>query len=812
MLQKLHSTVKKFIFSELEATLEASSSDAQNAHAMYNLAYCYIDGLGVEPDLSKGIELLHCAAKLGSPKARKQVLEISTARWRLEDLDQESFLNWGAEIIDETDRKCLSVLHNHDLHAYRHKRQAWSINRMLNMEFMAHTANGTVTSESDICASSSWRKKMAHFASATDLVMVLQDMLGQNATILETLNSYGQTPMIVAFQSGSFEVAKYLLQQGADLTAQDLDGISALHWLVSFPDSEKAEIASYLYAGVSNTDAFARIPQQRAQALNTEGAPNATGTPLHWAVACRDVLAVDMLMSMGYNASRRPDANTLSPFEQACSLRAAEIVERMLQDPSVRATATRHHPFRPEFSVTINAMFHVLKDVSRSQLLAQLGLSFEETIAATIGHLVNAGTSIDSVLYAGAGTSHPMPMSATFATAFHQCPVEIMRAGFQHGFCQHLNTTFGGASSNGPAMSLAIAHKDRQMFGALLGAGASISWRNMYRQSALTLAAKETDDPWFVERLLDMGALVDDPTEPMSGFYVATYSGNLSIATLLWERGAKRETKDRNGMTILGRLIGMRTRNSTRCIRFVLGLRDREESDGFLVWRGKDDFDRSAFHVALVATEQADSLSEDPEKMETSRLLFSILLEKYHSQQQVDSKIGTHRDTPLGAAVEIGNHYVVRLLLEAGAEPNAEDEYSRTPLDKLYWRYCYPATIEYLQNAPLDDKIELAKRLRHVNENTSEIMSLLLSHGAHANVFRFPAWHESSPGYRDVEWVSARLRERREAPPQTPSEVPSWSGLPITIPERPYQFESQRRLAARRAADEARGNNQSTQD
>ena len=48
------------------------------------------------------------------------------------------------------------------------------------------------------------------------------------------------------------------------------------------------------------------------------------------------------------------------------------------------------------------------------------------------------------------------------------------------------------ASSGGPAMSLAIAHMDRDMFATLLDVGASATWRNFYGQSALSPAAKET--------------------------------------------------------------------------------------------------------------------------------------------------------------------------------------------------------------------------------------------------------------------------------------------------------------------------------
>lgn len=190
------------------------------------------------------------------------------------------FLKWATDAVEESDRRALSVLHTYDYQAYRHKRQAWAVDRILNMELTVHNTIGDVIGEPDLCASSAWRKKMVHFASASDLVKLLQDMLEQDATLLEAPNSFGQTPLMIAFQSGSFKAAKYLLQQGANLEAQDLDGISTLHWLISFPESEKMEIAPYLHARVTNVDVIA--PRQSFGTLNFAGAPDATGTPLHW--------------------------------------------------------------------------------------------------------------------------------------------------------------------------------------------------------------------------------------------------------------------------------------------------------------------------------------------------------------------------------------------------------------------------------------------------------------------------------------------------------------------------------------------------
>ena len=161
-------------------------------------------------------------------------------------------------------------------------------------------------------------------------------------------------------------------------------------------------------------------------------------------------------------------------------------------------------------------------------------------------------------------------------------------------------------------------------------------------------------------------------------------------------------------------------------------------------------------------------------------------------------------------AVEVGNHQVVRLLLEHGADPNIEDEYGRTPLDKLYWRYCYPATtpvLAHLSDAEVEDRLLIKRKLNYVNENTSELLSLLTSFNARAEVFRFPQWHQNDPGYRTVDWVMQRLKEDRSAEARqrqaNAGATPSWGGLPIRVPERPMQFMSAAGQLLQRASTES---------
>jgi hypothetical protein len=262
VLQKLHRIVKEHIFSELAKRVSRPARPEQSS-AAHNISYCYIEGLGVDADLTKGIELLREAAEAGSSAARRQHLNIATARRRLQDLTKESFLNWIPGIIEERDRQCLSILHHIDHEAYRRQRQAWIAERTPYMDLAAFDRNLNVQSIPDMRARTCTKEQLLHVACAIDRVELVKDILRQDPQHLESLNGYGQTPLIVACQAGNFNVAQYLLQQAANLATQDTDGISALHWLISFQDAEKAELAPSIYSSA---------PSPNPMSLNRHGA------------------------------------------------------------------------------------------------------------------------------------------------------------------------------------------------------------------------------------------------------------------------------------------------------------------------------------------------------------------------------------------------------------------------------------------------------------------------------------------------------------------------------------------------------------
>lgn len=781
--------VQLYIYKELDRLSKAVDSRDDYAGTLFNLGYCYIDGIGSEVKIGTGLDLVKESARLGCCEAQAHILNLCSSIGLPTDLEQETVSTWCQSLIATGDTSAFLV--RKVLSAETQKRLCTQIRQFLTSQ-LAKTPAEKISKRPPV----NWQMEVLQQAAVHNTPEVIEEILTADASLVDSRNYYGQTLLTSACQAASIDAALCLLRFGADVDLGDDDGFGPLHWLLSFHGKEKMDLLAAFEGSHIKPDRLGFWPPAKETPLNLIGGPRIDGTALHWAIASCDMAAVKWLISMGADTTKGLAIQT-SPVDFACELEELEILQELVKDRTTRQAISNHRALPvPGSSITVNAMFWVVSGGSRFDRLMRHGLDFQRRTEDVIKCLVQLGASCEAVLIAGS-----LRMSAAFATAYHHCNADIMRSGLANGFLPYVNSTFGGATSGGPAMSLAIAQKDREMFRYLVEAGASVSWRNFYKQDPLGLAAKEVDDPFFAEQLLQRGAPLDDPDGPMTAFSTAAYCGNLKMAKYLWEQGADRDVKSsREGLTVLGRLIGLRTKNATDRISFILDLPDKNESDGFETLCTPDVQHRSsALHMACSPYHSTAPFSENSESEETCRLTLSLLLRKYKGAKYVDSRMGPHHDVPLGLAVEIGNHHAVRLLLDSGANPNAQDEYGRTPLDKLYWRYCFPATLDVIKEVR-DDRQKVLERLSFVNQNTSEIYGLLHERGAKSNVFRFPHWYKQDSGYRTIDWVVKRLQEDAERPPVDMTR-PTWGNMPIERPENPMQWDETRRLAELRLTD-----------
>lgn len=154
-----------------------------------------------------------------------------------------------------------------------------------------------------------WQKSFRYYNKFTDRNprSILMDMLPKFSRLvasgaqLEAGNRDGLTPLIYACSVGVGQVAKFLVEQGADIHARCPSGLTAFHYLVKFP-------------GLSIM--FAKLFLDRGADVNSQ---DKTGrTPLHHAVLVGDREVLEFLL--GYCADiNRNDTDGLTALDIAAN-------------------------------------------------------------------------------------------------------------------------------------------------------------------------------------------------------------------------------------------------------------------------------------------------------------------------------------------------------------------------------------------------------------------------------------------------------------------------------------------------------------
>ena len=69
-----------------------------------------------------------------------------------------------------------------------------------------------------------------HKAISGNKIEIVKEMLTSDASLLEMPNRRGSTPLTVASSDGSAEIVKYLIEKGANISAQNSTGNTPLHY------------------------------------------------------------------------------------------------------------------------------------------------------------------------------------------------------------------------------------------------------------------------------------------------------------------------------------------------------------------------------------------------------------------------------------------------------------------------------------------------------------------------------------------------------------------------------------------------------
>jgi ankyrin repeat protein len=723
-----------------------------------------MDDIGVEYSLKSASYYIRQAAQLGSEEARTLYISLFSHTPDQEAPDDETLRTWVVESAQAGNPVALQKLKKDWPSDWRQVKQKCQLHELNRLGVNA-SASEDLSSMLQVLSlrevEFSYSRDLLLWSIVLDKPDVAMTCMNQNHNLPELALQNEETPVLIAARLGRKRVLETILRHPSCRSAAqmaDERGITPLHWLCSFEAEDHETIASLMVSKGAELNSPACTISRTQYGIRVDEDGILAQTPLHWAITQKRLSAVDVLLKLGADPTfcmevGEGEGSHLSPLELACGLSYSPVVERLLQEPLVQSEASKLKPMVGGGDLMYLPLFHVISGTPRWQRLLTLGVDFELETKKTMKALIESGAPTDAVLQ----LDDNVKMAAVFATAYHQCAADLMVSGLELGFAKQINAIFGRISSGGSALFLAITHGDRDMFQALVDAGADVNAVDADGLNALHRAAKETDDVYFIEKLLEKGLPVDPVTpEPLSAFYTATYSGNLTVAQYLFDHGADRDRIPESiSKSIMSDMLLTGTRNALHRVKFLLSLPDRNGSDGFLVDIGRDTF--SLFHFAI------KYVGEFAEENEVAGIMIVELLRKYNTKDQLDNTAGPYMMTPIAVAAESGNYFAVRRLLEYGANPNIPDNYGRTALDLVYRRYCYPEMLPALKEADVDDEKTVNKILKAANENTTEVMSLLKSFNAETKSWVAPSWIETDSGFRSLDWVLERLREQRKS-------------------------------------------------
>lgn len=270
----------------------------------------------------------------------------------------------------------------------------------------------------------------------------------------------------------------------------------------------------------------------------------------------------------------------------------------------------------------------------------------------------------------------------------------------------------------GAALFDPVQHRNQRLVKALINRGVDLTARNEYGDTALHVAAAQTDTVEITTLLVQAGSDVNAPGNGgASPLHCAAKAGLLDVAQLLLGHGASARMKDHRGQTALQ------------------------------VAEGRAD--ESLINLLTRAVQMSTDPSTNP-----------ILL--VHRQTEADIELKNENGlTALLQAVEDGDQDRVRALLALGAEIEAKTGRGKTALHIAAF-FGHGEIVRMLLAAGADarattgEQRETALHMAAVRDNT-DIVSVLLVCGADINAVASPSYYFPPivSGPRDTKGVTA---------------------------------------------------------
>jgi ankyrin repeat protein len=722
-MQHLSKAVREQIFDELGKTASSDPSNTRKREAAFELAYGIFSGFDERQPKTSDLALRHLvkAAMEGHELARSVIGSVHDAFGKDLPVPSEKELEWLVHATERGDlisrsrlRTKAPALCDDALYRLRYVFCGIGIKQYANFhrspEAFAQDAIARIELGFDTA------ERMLWFSAGTGNLQLARFCLTTGDCVVDQENEFKETPLLQACRAGHLDVSRFLIENGAEVACADKEGTTPLHWLPSFPATEKDEAADLLVA------AGAQLEARSYNARKVYGGHHRQhrlgsydGTPLLWATVANDVSAVRALMRHGadpwdHGGSTQPTSGSwgnqihYSPILYAADLHMAEILEIMCQPALDNCTLsnllnTSYRELNGGSQVDHILPLHLAVGdlgLGRFQRIILHGASHREACSNTVNFLVKSGT--DAAKTDRQGVTAVQLASEVGSVDILQCLYQLRNGELK----------LQGKSLE-KSLQVLIMMQRRQTFHFLLKVHAQDLQDAYLRSVLLVTAAEFCNDAFFAVSLLAAGP-EKFSLDVSQVFEVAVDRGNFKLAQALFEQYRYDPTARRKGRSFLGLLVQKSKHSSVslRALDYVLSLTDNSDE---VFWayeaRFRDEVTRtSLLHAAVGANEFKDGIDRG-----TAAL--NLILRKFNLPKQLNAKMGGHGQTPLHVAIFCGNPEAVQTLIaEPGLDKKVLDNDGRSVLDLALLRLRNPDELLGFWNDIPSDRERNEHRMR----------------------------------------------------------------------------------------------------
>jgi len=489
-----------------------------------------------------------------------------------------------------------------------------------------------------------------HCAAIAGNVEIAKFLIDQGAEP-DKKDFWGLTPLFWAIRSGSGELVKLLLESGSDIHIKDSQGFTPIRWAEQMHDREVLKIIN---AHAGKFDIWSLVKKGEYESVKTMLKKNPMlvnskdtdgRTPLHMAVAGDLKGMSDILVSSGANVNER-DRSGNTPLHFAAGKKSGVLVEMLLKNGA---------------------------DVNDRNNAEETPLHKASSMAVC-RHLLSKGALVNAKDINGYTPIHTISRQGTRAM------VELL---LSRG--ASLNESDNSCGRNPLCMAASAGNVELVKFYVEKGGNVNIPEKKNPWRSPLYLAVQADNERLSLEVvkfLILKGADVN--YRDSSGYPVITEaaeSGRNEVVSTLISNGAIVNVKPDNGQTPLYTALNCGYKKR------LVNIYDPRTGvySVYLYPRSMKSADAYKKTIELLLERGADVNMKNGDGLTVLHLVSALGWEEMLSAlidrgAKIDDRDEMLHYTPLHYAAGWGGPAVVELLLSKGADVNARDRNNKTPL------------------------------------------------------------------------------------------------------------------------------------